>query len=162
MAEGLPRAYLDACVLLAYVCDEQNRAGTVQAILADADEDRIELVTSVVSITEVAYISDDPTVDSGQASYESIDQLWVPASPISLIDVSEVLTRAARAIIREGKDKGVRKIRSVDALHLASARLHDCDRFFTYENEATRQAWDSLIPASVTEPYSDQPRLDLP
>ena len=45
------RAYLDANVLIAYVADEEGRAGVVQSVLEDARGKKIELITSVLSIT---------------------------------------------------------------------------------------------------------------
>ena len=55
-----PRVYIDACVLLAYVGNEEGRADTVQSILDDARNSRIELLTSALSITEVAYVATGP------------------------------------------------------------------------------------------------------
>ena len=49
------RIYFDANVFLAYVGNEQGRADTVQALLDEARRDEIEIVTSVLSIAEVAY-----------------------------------------------------------------------------------------------------------
>ena len=55
------RVYLDANVLIAYLANEADRADVVQAVLNDAQEEKIELLTSVMSIAEVAYISADNT-----------------------------------------------------------------------------------------------------
>ena len=154
-----PRVYLDANVLLAYVADEENRADTVQSILEDARQSRIEILTSVLSITEVAYVQTDAGDELSSESEAAIDELWKPASPITLVDVSETVVREARSVIRRAKRAGVRAVRSADAIHLASAALHACDRFFTYENESTRRRWDTLIKASVTEPFADAPQL---
>lgn len=167
MANSRTRVYLDACVLLAYVGDEEDRSDTVGAILDDAEKQRIVLFTSVISVAEVAYIPPDPDdqpPDGRQPLHDPddrIDQLWTPESPISLTDVSQALAHTARSVIRRARETGVRGIRSIDAVHLASAQLHQCDRFFTYENEVTRQAWNSLINAEVSEPFSDTPRLGL-
>ena len=154
-----PRVYLDANVLLAYVANEENRADIVQSILDDARQARIELLTSVLSITEVAYVQTDAGDELSSEGEAAIDELWKPASPITLIDVSETVVREARSVIRRAKQTGVRAVRSADAIHLASANLHACDRFFTYENESTRRRWDTLIEASVTEPFADAPQL---
>lgn len=155
-----PRIYADACVWLAYVSNETPRADAVQAILDDARKKKVELLTSVLSITEVAYIpadNVDPCVSEGQ-----IDQLWTPASPITLVDLSERVAREARSVIRSARRREVGGVRSADALHLASAELHGCSRFFTYEKQATRQKWGRLISATVSEPYTDAPQLKFP
>ena len=161
MPDKAPRVYVDANVLLAYVANEENRADTVQSILEDARRSRITLLTSVLSITEVAYVPTDSGDGVSPEGEAAIDELWTPASPVTLVDVSETAAQEARSLIRRARETRVGGVRSADALHLASAKLHACERFFTYENEATRQRWDTLIDADVTEPFADSPQLDF-
>lgn len=161
MTSRLSRVYLDANVLIAYVADEQDRAGVVAAVLADARDEKIELFTSVLSIAEVAYVStDQPDVDP-QNSEEAIDQLWVPASPITVTDVSTRVAREARAIIRKSRGPATRTVKPADAIHLASAAISQCDRLFTYEGESTRGQWHGLTGLNIVEPFLDEPRLNL-
>ncbi len=47
MPDSVPRVYVDANVLLAYVGNEEGRADTVQSILEDARKSRIDLLTCV-------------------------------------------------------------------------------------------------------------------
>lgn len=154
-----PRVYADACVILAYISNEEDRADIVQSVLDDARTERIDLFTSVMSITEVAYIEADNTDPS--ANEDLIDQLWAPASPITLIDISQRVARNARSVVRRARQEGFRGVRSADAIHLASAELQGCSRFFTYEKTTTREQWNHLIPAIVSEPYTDSPQLDF-
>lgn len=161
MPDSVPRVYVDANVLLAYVGNEEGRADTVQSILEDARQSRIDLLTSVLSITEVAYVQTNSDEDISSESDAAIDELWVPSSPITLVDISETVVRKARGVIRRAKHQSVGGVRSADAIHLASADLHGCDRFFTYEKETTRQRWNTLIGPSVSAPYSDAPQLDF-
>ena len=49
------RVYFDANVFLAYVSNEDGRAAVVRSLLAEAQRAQIEIVTSVLSIAEVAY-----------------------------------------------------------------------------------------------------------
>ena len=154
-----PRAYLDANVLIAYVADEEGRAGVVECLLEDAQNEKIELLTSVLSITEVAFVSTDQAHDPMGAG--AIDALWVPASPINVVDVSILIAREARAIIRQSKSLGAKVVKPADAIHLASASIHQCDRVFTYEKESTRRQWENIVHMSVEEPFIDDPRLDI-
>lgn len=106
MPASSPRIYFDANVLLAYVGDEQGRADTVQALLHDARRGEIEVVTSVLSIAEVAFGAlerDNGLTDEGEAA---IEELWTPASPIQVVDVTQALTRQARTLIRKAKTEG--------------------------------------------------------
>ena len=155
------RVYLDSNVLIAYVADEEGRAGVVQSVLEDAREERIDLITSVLSITEVAYISSGQAGGDPVGSQDAIDQLWVPASPITVVDVSARVALEARAIIRQSKTLGTRVVKPADAIHLASASIQQCDRLFTYESESTRGKWEDLVHVRVAEPFLDEPRLDI-
>ena len=161
MSDEPARVYLDACVLLAYIADEPDRAHVVQSVLADARESRITVVTSVLSITEVAYVPSG--VDSGIAPNgdHAIDELWKPASPIMLLDISETVAREARQVIRKARESPGTGVRSADAIHLASAALHGCEWLFTYENEARRARWDTLIAPKVSEPFTNSPQLNF-
>jgi len=161
MKNSLRRVYVDANVLIAYVADEANRSGVVQQVLHDARENRIELHTSVISIAEVAYVTTGPANDDSVGGEDLIDQFWVPASPINLVDVSVRVARDARSIIRDAKRRGNRGVRSADAVHLASAGVRQCDLFLTYEKESTRENWDRLIQAQVVEPFTNTPQFDL-
>ena len=57
--------------------------------------------------------------------------------------------------------EGFRGVRSADAIHLGAADLQGCSRFFTYEKETTREQRSGLIEATVSEPYTDNPRFDF-
>ncbi len=155
------RVYLDSNVLIAYVANEESRAGLVQSMLDDARDEKIELLTSVLSITEVAYVATDHDETDRIDSVEAIDELWTPSSPIDVIDISIKVAREARAIIRQSKSRGMKVIKPADAIHLASASIHDCDRLFTYESEPSRRQWAKLIQLTVAEPFLDEPRLDI-
>ena len=158
MAKPL-RVYVDANVLLAYVNDESNRADIVQSLLEDAESGTIHLSTSYLSITEVAYLASDQEPNGGPAGVARIDELWTPSSPITLAEVSMPVAREARSVIRRARLNRIRGVRSADAIHLATAEVNDCDRFFTYEKRSTRVVWDTLIQPDISEPYVDAPRL---
>lgn len=157
---GPPRLYLDANVLLAFVGDEEGRAGTVQALLHQARNGEIEVVTSALSITEVAFGAHERDQGLTEEGEGHIDQLWTPASPIRLIDMTETVARQARAVIRRAHAAGG-GIRSADAVHIASAMLFGCSSVFTYEDEAKRARWSEVSGLEVEEPYTDTPQLDV-
>ena len=154
-----PRIYLDACVLLSYVNDSPDRADTVQSLLEDAEDGKVNLLTSNLSIAEVAYIAPDQEPSDGTADEATIDELWTPDSPVKLAEFSRIVAHMARSIIRKARDNETARVRSADAIHLATAEIHKCDRFYTYEGQSTRNSWDALIQAHVSEPYVDAPRL---
>lgn len=94
-----PRLYFDANVFLAYVGNEEGRADTVQALLDEARRAEVVIVTSVLSIAEVAYGAHERDQGLTEAGEEAIEELWTPASPVTLVDVSQAVTRNARTII---------------------------------------------------------------
>ena len=55
MPASTRRIYVDANVLLAYLGNETGRAEIVEALLDEARRSEIEIITSVLSIAEVAF-----------------------------------------------------------------------------------------------------------
>jgi len=155
------RLYFDANVFLAYVGNEEGRADTVQALLDEARRAEIVIVTSVLSIAEVAYGADERDQGLTDAGEEAIEQLWTPRSPVTLVDVSQAVTRNARTIIRVAKMQGLTGFRGADAVHLATARMFGCNVIFTYEAEARRMRWQQIAEIPVSEPVTSTPQLDL-
>lgn len=153
------RVYFDACVILAYVGNEEGRADVVQALLDEARRGDLEILTSVVSIAEVAFGAHERDAGLTPDGEAAIDEMWTPKSPITLVDISEALARGARSIIRDARANQAGGVRSVDALHLASARLHACDAVFTYEDAGQRGRWQQLCGIEVTEPVTNTPQL---
>jgi len=155
------RIYFDANVFLAFIGNEEGRADVVQVILDEARRGEIEIVTSVLSIAEVAFGAHERDHGLTEAGEEAIEQLWTPASPITLVDVSQAVTRNARTIIREAKNQGLSGIHGADAVHLATARMFGCDEIFTYEAEARRTRWQQITGVDVSEPFTSTPQLDI-
>lgn len=155
------RLYFDANVFLAYVGNEEGRADTVQALLDEARRAEIVIVTSVLSIAEVAYGAHERDEGLSEAGEQAIEELWTPASPVTLVDVSQAVTRNARTIIRVAKIQGLSGFRGADAVHLATARMFGCEVIFTYETEARRLRWQQIAGISVSEPVTNTPQLDL-
>lgn len=155
------RIYFDANVFLAYVGNEEGRADTVKALLDEARRSEIEIVTSVLSIAEVAYGAHERDHGLTEAGEEAIDQLWTPASPVTLVDVSQAVTRNARTLIREARKHELSGIQGADAVHLATARMFGCEEIFTYEAEARRTRWQQITGIDVSEPITNTPQLDV-
>ncbi|HXH58804.1 type II toxin-antitoxin system VapC family toxin [Iamia sp.] len=152
---------MDASVLIAYIGEEPGRADTVAALLEDARQGRVKLLTSVLSVTEVAYGAEEAAGGLTAEGEAAIDKLWEPASPMTIVDVSQALTRAGRGLIRAAKQRQVSAPGSIDALHLATAVLHGCKEIFTYEKEATRTKWAAATGLPISEPYVDEPPLSF-
>lgn len=161
MTNNARRVYLDANVFIAYLADEDGRAQVVASLLEDAERGRVEMLTSVLSVTEVAFLSSDNASDDSGADEDAIAQLWIPESPITLVDLSIRIAERARELVRVSRKGNMRRIKPPDAIHLATAEMHECHDFFTYEAETTRSQWQRWAAPTVSEPFSDNPQLDL-
>ena len=162
MTNSPRRAYLDANVLIAYLANEPSRGPVVASLLEDAERGSIELLTSVLTVTEVAFVaSDHASGDDPSAEEDNIAKLWVPESPVKLTDVSMRVAERARDIVRTARRSEMKGVKPPDAIHLASAEVHGCQHFFTYEGEATREQWAHWVALAVDEPYTHNPQLDL-
>lgn len=152
--------YLDANVLLAYVSNEEGRVDIVEQVLIEGAEGKYSLLTSTLSIVEVAYAVDE-IGNFAAATEGTINELWTPSSPIQLIEPSVAVMRRARDLMREAKRFG-RSVKPADAIHLASAvATAGVHTILTYEADNTRGYWAELTGIAVEEPEVAQQRLPL-
>src|SRR5436309_3560905 len=132
MLSRVPRVYWDASVFLAYL--EGRETLVCDALFASARKGDIELLTSVLSLSEVALVEEekrqehaDPAVD------EAIAALWADTRTVKLVEYNVLIAREAQALIREALARGVR-LTPREVVHLATARrmraeeIHTLDR----------------------------------
>jgi predicted nucleic acid-binding protein len=150
MREG-ERGYLDSDVFLSYLDATSNRVEVIQALFEQALGGSYELLTSVATITEVAFAASEKT---GQALdpevEEAIDRLWAPASPITLVEVFPEIAFRARSYVRQGM-VGQRRIKPLDALHLATADQLGVAALVTY-NVRDFERWAADLGLRAEEP----------
>jgi predicted nucleic acid-binding protein len=149
--------YWDACVFLDYV----NEAGDKMPVL-DVLIDRagprgdIEIVTSMMSIAEVAFGRLDQTGQGFDPTVEArIDALWTDPI-IKLVDIHRIITFQARDLIRTAKLAG-QGLSGADAIHLATAQRMQVAEFHTYDTRLFRFSMRFGFP--VVEPNTPQRRL---
>ena len=104
MPASTRRIYVDANVLLAYLGNETGRAEIVEALLDEARRSEIEIITSVLSIAEVAFGAQERDAGLTPEGEAQIDTLWQPASPITLVDVSQPARREVSSGRRRPRD----------------------------------------------------------
>lgn len=138
--------------MLAYVNGEADRTPHIKAFLADVDKGDREIVTSMLSVVEVAFAVEEKSggkVDLGLR--KQIEDLWLPDSPIKRVEFHFVIAENARSLIRSAMLGGWR-LRPADAVHLATAQRMGVKECHTYEKETTRNRWADLIGIQVNEP----------
>jgi len=150
------RVYWDACVFLAYINAEPGRIRDVDAILTDASKGKIELLTSTVTIAEVAF---GAVEQKGQplekAIEDKINRLWVPPSPVRLVEFHALIAADAVRLMREVRPASL-SLKPMDAIHLATARRLEVVRFETYDDLAK---FSPFVGIPILPPAPHQPSL---
>ncbi len=161
MPDGLPpRVYWDACVFLDYISEHPDRYPTIEALLEQADQGKRQVLTSVTTIAEVAFAQQEKAAGSVSAETEKrIDALWMPPSPVTLVEFHVLTARTARALLREAVNRGW-GLKPFDAIHLATAKLLGVTQFNTYDLNRLGK-YGELIGTKVCEPYIEQTSLPL-
>jgi len=161
MPDKIRRVYCDANVFEYYVDGDPNRAPIVHSLLVQANmvSPQIELVTSVFSITEVAYteferIGRQPTPEEE----EKIANLWHPStSPVKLLESFRFLHEQAARLMRTLALPQGWRLTASDALHLASAKYLEADEIYTYDEKLYKFAEGLGIP--IVPPMTDLPMM---
>lgn len=152
------RLYFDANVFLAFVSDEPGRAAVVEEQLRQSQASSLAVLTSTVSIAEVAYGAEEKSQQSLDVDVEArIDGLWAPGGPVTLVEASRLVLVTARGLIRSNLAAGYGRLTPLDAIHLATAFVEKVDTMATYEANAR---WEALTGLPVAEPEVYQPPLD--
>jgi predicted nucleic acid-binding protein len=157
LAERLPLIYWDADVFLSYVEDHPDRAPLLELLLADARSGKLEIVTSVISIAEVAFAETERVRQRLSPDVElKIDALWAVGSPVRVIEVYPLIASRARNLMRDGITQGW-SLKAHDAIHLATAQQHQVDEIHTYDGKWAKYA--GVVGAPINEPRTEQPRI---
>jgi predicted nucleic acid-binding protein len=99
--KNIKRLYWDSNVFLSAINATAERLPVINAILDDCDHGEVEIYTSVLTVTEVAFAEFekrdrllDPQIEA------KIDKLWLPPSPIRLEELSHHIANDARSMMR--------------------------------------------------------------
>jgi predicted nucleic acid-binding protein len=153
----VPRFYWDACVFLSYVNEDEDRVGDISSLLESAGKDEIEIVTSTVSVVEVAFGAAERKQSALSEEMEAkINKLWEPASPVTLVEFHILIAEAAKGMIRSGVPAGW-SLKPMDAVHLATAQRLKVAEFHTYDGPLKK--WASRVSYSIKEPSHSAPKL---
>ena len=129
------RLYWDSCVFLSYVEREARRLPDIEALLGRANNGDVEIVTSVATITEVAYAATERQQRALDLAVEQeIDKLWTPPSPIRLVEFHQLIAMEARSLVRFAMERTL-QLKPYDAIHLSTAKYMRADRLETYDDK---------------------------
>jgi predicted nucleic acid-binding protein len=156
MPEPLRRLYWDSCVFLAYVNNEVGRADIIDTLLFEARNSAglIEIITSAVTITEVAGgVRIQSKVVLTQEIEDRISRLWSERAVIKVVEFHELVAIDARELIRKAHALGLTSLRSMDAIHLATAKRLRATEFNTYDDLSK---FSELASLHIREPFTVQ------
>lgn len=154
-----PRVYWDANVLLSYLGAVPERLPVIDELLRQARAKEIEIVTSALSIAEVAFAQGEKDAAQLDAQVEQdIDELWAPGSPIATVEFYDLVAYRARSLVRQGIPQGWGSLKPIDAIHVATAQHFAVSEFHTYDHRI--QAWNGHLAFSITEPQTVQAVFD--
>ena len=152
-------AYSDSCVFIAALDNEPNRADVVEAQFTALRARGVSIVTSTITLSEVAYASTEPT-PINPSNTTAIDELMLRPRRFRYLPVSRAIALGARELVREAKALGVKRIRTPDAIHLATAREIKADLFLTYDQALLEIRLD--LPFRIEKPSADVHQVSLP
>ena len=115
------RVYWDSCNFISYINGVADRLPHLEALLDESRENGITIVTSTLSIAEVAFA--DAERKKGllsEAAEEQIDALFSDRDVVWLIEFHEGIAREARQLMRRAVTRN-QSLKPYDAVHLGSA-----------------------------------------
>lgn len=116
----------------------------------DAKAGGILLVTSAISIAEVAYLAPEGLGQPlDQAIEDKIEDMWRWRQAIRIVETHAGIGRRARDLLRHALEHGWQR-NARDAIHLASAQHADVAAVHTYDAKWDR--YSSLIGSKVERP----------
>jgi predicted nucleic acid-binding protein len=155
-----PRIYWDSNVFLSYINGLSDRLPDIETLLLEAEKDTLELLTSTLSIVEVAFATaerDQHALD--EETEEKISKFWLPPSPVKLVEFHRLIAEDARDLMRRALPKGWH-LKPYDAVHLSTAHRMASDEFHTYDEKLHK--YHELVACKVQRPFVSQPGLFPP
>lgn len=154
-----PRFYWDACVFLSYINENEDRISDISSLLEHARKQEIEIVTSTVSVVEVAFAATEQQDSALSEEAEAkINKLWEASSPIKLVEFHVLIAEEAKDLMRVGIPLGWR-LKSKDAVHLATAERLGVTELHTYDNSLDK--WSSKVSYNVSRPRQSNLTLGI-
>lgn len=154
--------YWDANVFLAYInSDSKERTSIIETLLEDAENKRVEIITSIVSVVEVSFGATEQRGKPLDAEVErNIARLFAPeSSPVTVVELHRHIAEKAKRLVRSAREQGF-SLKPMDAIHPSTAQQQGSTEFHTYDlDQLAKFAKDTSL--VICEPYVTQQRLDL-
>ena len=146
------RRYWDSCAFLALLENEPGTADACAETLQDAQQGEFIILTSALTVAETLWLKDGPRLSSDKADMLNA---FFKGRYIRVVNVDRRIAQASQALVW---DNGVRP---KDAIHVATALLHDCPILETFDRALIAKGRD-IAGLTVREPQrARQPSLEL-
>jgi predicted nucleic acid-binding protein len=129
---------------------------TLDALLAESASGQIRIVSSSLSIVEVAFGASEQKGGRLSADVEArINALWEDNATGELVEFYPRIAFRARALMRLAMVQGW-SLKPADAIHLATAEIAQTEEFQTYDSSLAK--YSILISMPILQPYIRQGR----
>lgn len=130
--------YWDTTVFLDVLDPRKDERRLIaKALWSNALQNKVPFYTSTLTIAEVAFLTNElrDVLELDDAKLANINAFWMPPSPVALIDVTGVVAKRARDILRQCRAHAPRHIpmSPADALHIGSALTMGIKTFYTHD-----------------------------
>ena len=148
------KRYWDSSVIIAYINEERDRLETCKAILDDAEQGKIRIYTSALSITEVLKYKGAKPISKDK---KEILRGFFQSDYITIVQLDRWVGFAAQELVW---DNG---IPPKDSLHVASALHAEVDVMESYDNDDLTKKSKTVgsPPLEIREPKYAQLPLGL-
>ncbi len=132
----------------------------IKAVLLEVDTRKVRLFSSTFAVSEVAFTKTER--DSGVLDpqiEQTIDELWRPGGPITLVEYHFRIAEKARNLMRQAiSSTPQRSLKGKDAVHLASAMQVRADEMHTYDDKLW--GYSDMAGFEICAPREQVPTLD--
>ncbi len=118
--------YWDSNAFLGFLKDEPDKAEVCGQVLQAAENGRLVIVTSALTLAEVIYLKGSTKLPKEQRTKV---ETFFKAEYISVRNVTRATTELARDLVWDNN------IRPKDAIHVATACLYEVPVFHTYDEK---------------------------
>ena len=155
---GTRLVYWDVGPFLRYVERDPDWINIVSPLLDESAsrQSDLHIVTSTLTVAQVAYRSDEKGGELSDAAYARIKYVLEDRDAVTLAEFHQLTASGARDLVRTAIERGWNS-KVEDMIHLASAKQEGVSAIHTLDTGLDKWADDLGIP--VLRPVVDQPKL---
>ncbi|MGB7291959.1 MAG: type II toxin-antitoxin system VapC family toxin [Thermodesulfobacteriota bacterium] len=152
--------YTDTSVFMSYFNEVADRVGIIESYFDKINNSQEDiLVTSSLTKVEISWIETNQyDLTLSDDDKERLDNYWKDNNLIEIIDFSDAIADIARDIMRYAKKNGW-KARTMDSIHLASAKWINAIGFISYDDDFKK--YEKYLSIQVHEPNPGQLLLNF-